>query len=127
MSAFTQSQVYKTNPNPYDQIIVLSQATINESFANMWAIAPDDSPLLSFAKTQRDGQYINGTLAAPRISLQAQQRDLQLLYYYLNFDSGTLKLYVSDDSNDSTMTEFDISGWIICFPVRICIRFFFPH
>ncbi|KAK3373916.1 hypothetical protein B0T24DRAFT_679302 [Lasiosphaeria ovina] len=118
-SDFTYSQVYKTNPNPYDQIIVLSQKTINDELFNMWAVAPDDSPLLSYTLNLRDGQSLSSQLDAPVISLQVNNQESVQLYYYLKMLSGTLKLYVSNDPADMDMKEFDTTDWSIAIPVKI--------
>lgn len=65
----------------------------------MWAIAPDDSPLLSYSLHLRDGQPLDCQLDAPVISLQVNNRESVQLYYYLKMLSGTLKLYVSNRSS----------------------------
>lgn len=118
-SPFLQSQVNKTNPDPYQQIVVLSQATINDTLYNMWLLAPDDSPLLAFKEKIRGAGSIDTKLAAPKISLQVTTADPQL-YYLLEFESGTLELYVSNDDDDDTKKSFDVSGWVFAFAVKIC-------
>jgi hypothetical protein len=117
---FAWSQTHRTNPNPYDQIIVLSQKTINDELYNMWAVAPDDSPLLSYSLHLRDGQTLDCQLDAPVISLQVNNQESVQLYYYLKMLSGTLKLYVSNDPADLTMKSFDTTDWSIAVPVKIC-------
>ncbi|KAK0630858.1 hypothetical protein B0T17DRAFT_616462 [Bombardia bombarda] len=117
--AFQWSQDYRTNPNPYDQIIVLSQKTINDELYNMWAVAPDDSPLLSYTLTLRDGQSLNCELNAPVISLQVNNQESVQLYYYLQMLSGSLKLYVSNDPANMEMKTFDTTDWSIAVPVKI--------
>ncbi|KAL2022075.1 hypothetical protein VTK56DRAFT_6119 [Thermocarpiscus australiensis] len=119
MSDFVWSQTHRTNPNPYDQIIVLSQKTINDELNNMWAVAPDDSPLLSFTLNLRDGQSLDCQLNAPVISLQVNNQESVQLYYYLRMLSGTLKLYVSNDPADTDMKSFDTTDWSIAIPVKI--------
>ncbi|KAK4033353.1 hypothetical protein C8A01DRAFT_19680 [Parachaetomium inaequale] len=116
---FAWSQTHRTNPNPYDQIIVLSQKTINDELYNMWAVAPDDSPLLSYKLSLRDGQSLDCQLDAPVISLQVNNQESVQLYYYLKMQSGTLKLYVSNDPADLDMKSFDTTDWSIAVPVKI--------
>ena len=59
-----------------------------------------------------------GQLDAPQISLNVTSLIPQL-YYLLKFQSGTLTLYTSDDPNDPTEKEWDVSGWVLAFPVTI--------
>ena len=116
---FTISQTRRTNPDPYDQIFVLSQKTINEALDNMWAIAPDDSPLLSFHfSPPHSAASLDCTLGAPVVKLQVTNQQNPQLYYYLNMQSGALKLYISDASDD--LKTFDVTDWSIAFPVKIC-------
>lgn len=122
LQAFARSQVQKTNPNPYDQILLVSQASLNDALENMYLLAPTDSLLLRFSLTLRDGQSLNANLGTPRVSLQVTSQDPQL-YYFMKMNSGTMKVFVSQKASDITMKTFDVSGWEIAFPVKICTRF----
>lgn len=115
---FTYSFVNKTNPSPYHQILALSQNMINNAFENMWLIADEDSLLHSFDVKNRSGEYLKGKIKAPKVTLHVTSLDVQL-HYLLQFDSGSLLLYVSDDPNDNTQKSWDVTGWIFAFPISI--------
>jgi len=115
---FTNSLVYKTSPIPWHQLLVLSQSLIDDAFWNMWAISDPTSPIKTFNMTVRGGGSMAGQLDAPQISLNVTSLIPQL-YYLLKFQSGTLTLYTSDDPNDPTEKEWDVSGWVLAFPVTI--------
>ncbi|KAL1967188.1 hypothetical protein VTN77DRAFT_3479 [Rasamsonia byssochlamydoides] len=116
-AAFTSSFVNKTNPDPYQQIIVLSQAMINDAFKNMWLIADDDSPIRHFKRKTRSGS-IDVTLGQPRVQLQVTTVDPQL-YFMLSMTSGSLHLYVSDDPEDDSTKDWEIDNWVFAFSVKI--------
>jgi hypothetical protein len=124
--AFTTSLVEKTNPNPYHQLIVLSQYMINNAFFNMWAISDPASPIRSCDMKIRGGGSLKGDLAAPMISLNVTSLDPQL-YYLLCFQSGKLDLYVSEDPDDDTMKHWDVSKWVLAFPVSIAQKILDPN
>jgi hypothetical protein len=120
MAAFIDSLITKTNPTPYHQLVVLSQLMINNGLYNMWAIADDSSPLHTLPDVTVDGAggLPDGQLKAPIIRLHVASMDGPQLWYYVNFDSGTLKLY--DTEKNDTMKSWDVSGWSFAFPVVIC-------
>lgn len=111
----TWSQVHETNPNPYHQIIILSQTMVNSALEDMYFAADSDSPLVKFELELLVGN-INAVLDAPRVSLQVTSQEL---YYFVRFESGTMELRTSQSSKDTSTKTFDVSGWEIAFPVRI--------
>ncbi|KDQ56882.1 hypothetical protein JAAARDRAFT_79271 [Jaapia argillacea MUCL 33604] len=111
--AFTQSLVHKTDPNPYNQLIVQSQKMINDAFYNMWAIADTGSPLLSLDVTVTGVGNLSGDLDAPSLSLHVTSSTPQL-YFFVAFTSGTLTL----DTNKT----WNVAGWKFSFPVKIGIN-----
>lgn len=119
-SAFTNSLINGTNPNPYEQILVLSQKMINDAFYNMWVIADDDTPLHRFETSTRGGDTIDvEELGAPSVQLQVTTVDPQL-YFLLPLTSGSMKLYTSSDPTDDTHVDIDIEDWVCAFSVKIC-------
>lgn len=91
-----------------------------------WAIADDDSPLLSLDVTVDEIGSLNGDLDAPVVSLNVTSSDPQL-YFLVTFTSGTLTLDTSSDSDDNASNDtssdatlsWDVTGWIFSFPVNI--------
>ncbi|KAK6538428.1 hypothetical protein TWF694_010013 [Orbilia ellipsospora] len=113
----SSSQINDTDPSPYDQAFFVTQGTINEAFANMWALADDDSPMVHFSYELRDGQNIDGELNTPSISLNYFAQDVTRVEYHLKFRSGTMNLFISDNFKDKTMKPYDLTGWDIVLPV----------
>ncbi|KAK6526112.1 hypothetical protein TWF281_011149 [Arthrobotrys megalospora] len=110
-----------TNPYPYDQLVVLSQSLINDSFHNMHLLADDSDPIKRFhyGKQNDEHDHVNVQLAAPTIQLQATKNFPQL-YFIMNMISGTLHLDVSsEDDDDSIWKDYDTTGWVFAFPVNI--------
>ena len=117
-AAYISSLIEKTNPEPYEQIIVLCQKMINEAFNNMWMLADDDSPLSHFKYKNRAGEYIDTDLGPPKVQLVVTTDDPQL-YYLLAMSQGSLKIYTTDDADDPADIEWTIDGWIFAFSVKI--------
>lgn len=116
--AYEKSLVEKTNPEPYDQIIVLSQKVVNEAFHNMWILAPDKSPLTYFKYEDRARQYIKTDLGAPRVELQVTRADPQL-YYRMAMTKGSLKIFKTTDPDNDDHVEWQIQDWSFAFSVQI--------
>ncbi|KEY75552.1 hypothetical protein BA78_0796 [Aspergillus fumigatus] len=109
--------VSRTNPDPYDQIIVLSQKVINAGFKNMWKLAQgdDDSPLTHFKKSIH-GEYIEADVGIPSVKLHVESRE-PMLYFLLALKNGEMAVYESDDSD--TLFKWDIKDWVLAFNVVI--------
>ncbi|RHZ67170.1 uncharacterized protein CDV56_109356 [Aspergillus thermomutatus] len=114
---FTRSQVKYTDPKNYDQVIMVTQNTINKQLHNMWALEEESSKLRTLT-TSNSGGSIDAKLEAPRIELNIKD-STKPIYYYLTFKSGTLKVYQSDDRADTSTRDFDVKGWTICFAAQI--------
>jgi glutamine cyclotransferase len=115
---FLQSQVGYTDPKKYDQVIMVTQSTINSQLRNMWALEEETSKLRSFTMSNGGGS-ISAKLEAPKIELNTKD-STKPVYYYLTFKSGTLEVYKSDDRKDASTRDFDVKGWTICFAAQIC-------
>ena len=108
MSAvYTSSLIDKTNPEPYEQIIVLSQKMINAAFHNMWMLADVKSPLLHLNQRNRAQEFIETDLGPPKIELQVTTQDPQL-YYLLKMTKGGLKIYTTNDPQNEAAIEWQI-------------------
>ncbi|KAM6482749.1 hypothetical protein HDV62DRAFT_389948 [Trichoderma sp. SZMC 28011] len=114
------SYINSTDSNPWDQMIVLSQKTINESFQNMWELAQldGDSPLTHYERTTRGGEYLKFDVGAPSVELQVVPKD-ELLFFKLSMTSGSCFIYLSDDSNDDSHIDWQINDWVFAFSVSI--------
>ena len=120
-AAFTASLIGKTNPSPYDQVIFLSQDMINKAFRNMWLRSKPKKnqpapPLWAFSKTIH-GESVDIQLSAPTVKLMVTTRQDPQLYFMMNMKSGTIKCYISSDSDDTK--TFDVTGWTFGFQVKI--------
>lgn len=124
-AAFLDSLTNKTSPEPYDQVIFLSQATINAAFHSMWLLADDTSPIRSLDIKTRDGEEISGKLNAPTVIVNVVDFSY-MLYFQWNFKSGTMKLYTTDNPNNPTMKTFDVSNWIVAFGTKLCKLHYIP-
>lgn len=122
--AFTSSFVNRTNPSPYHQALVLSQAMINNAFENMWFVAEEDSNLHNVNMSIRGAGNLRAKILAPKIAIQVTTLNPQL-YYLLQFESGKLWLYLSNDESDDSKKEWDVAGWVFAFPVSICTSYLF--
>jgi hypothetical protein len=118
-SGYLSSLIDKTDPSPYEQVIVLSQTVVNDAFHNMWLIAPEGSPLTKLDYTNRSGEYLKSDLGPPKVQLHVTSSD-PLLYYMLSMKKGSLKIYTTDDPSDPSDIEWDIKDWIFAFSVTIC-------
>lgn len=120
--ASTKDYTYisKTNPDPYAQIIVLSQNVINDSFENMWHLAQldDDSPLKHFKQSFRSGDKLESDIGIPSVQLQVTTKD-PMLYFMLRMSDGSLFLYLSEDENDDSHIDWAIKDWVFAFSVTI--------
>lgn len=97
--AFNQSLVYKTNPDPWHQLVILSQSMINDAYWNMWAISDASSPIHKIAMKDRAGDTLTAKLEAPEVLVNVLNLSPQL-WYILKFASGTMDLYTTDDPNN---------------------------
>ena len=116
--SYVESLIAKTNPDPYDQIIVLCQKMINEAFHNMWSLAPDKSHLPHFEYVDRASQYIRTSLGAPSVKLQVTKADPQL-YYRMAMTNGSFRIFTTNDSRNDDHIEWQIRDWIFAFSVQI--------
>ncbi|KAJ0420673.1 hypothetical protein BJY00DRAFT_312838 [Aspergillus carlsbadensis] len=89
-------QAKATNLDPFDQVFVFSQDSINAAFKNIHEYstvpppAPGETPLL-FGNS-RIGK-ISGTLDAPTVSIIAPEQGGRLqLFFSLNIEKGTIRL-----------------------------------
>ncbi|KAL2679393.1 hypothetical protein Neosp_010167 [[Neocosmospora] mangrovei] len=115
------SYVYSTDPNPFHQILVISQKTINDSFKNMWELAQlddDDSPLKHFKEKFRSGDYLETDIGVPSVQLQVTTKD-PMLYFMLRMTSGNLWLYLTNDPDDDSHIEWPVNDWVFAFSVTI--------
>ena len=117
-AAYIKSLIEKTNPEPYEQIIVLSQKMINAAFHNMWILADDKSPLRHVNQKNRAQEFIETDLGPPKVQLQVTTDDPEL-YYLLKMTKGSLKIYTTNDPNDQTAIEWQIKDWVFAFSVKI--------
>ncbi|PYH77439.1 hypothetical protein BO82DRAFT_423674 [Aspergillus uvarum CBS 121591] len=117
MSSSQEYYVNNTSPDPYDQIIVLSQKVINAGFKNMWKLAQgeDEGPLTHFHKSIH-GESIDATVGAPSVQLHVESRE-PMLYFLLALRTGKVVLYKSQESDDTI--ELDIDNWVLAFDVVI--------
>ena len=111
-----------TDPAPFDQLIVLSQRTINDSFKNMWELAQldDDSPLKHFKEKFRSGDYLDTTIGVPSVQLQVTTKD-PMLYFKLRMTKGELFLYLTNDESNDSHIKWDVKDWVFAFSVTICM------
>ncbi|KAL7948583.1 hypothetical protein V8C42DRAFT_314890 [Trichoderma barbatum] len=118
------SYINSTDANPWDQMIVLSQKVINDSFQNMWQLAQLDdaaSPLKHFERVTRGGEYLKMDIGVPSVQLQTIPKD-QLLYFMLRMSSGSCFIYLSEDANDDSHIDWEINDWVFAFSVSIATR-----
>lgn len=121
------SYINSTDSSPWDQMIVLSQKVINDSFQNMWEKAQldGDSPLSHYERTNRSQEYLKFDVGAPTVELQVVPKD-QLLFFKLHMKSGSCFIYLSEDPNDDRSIDWQINDWVFAFSVSIgkCIPVF---
>ena len=122
-ASYASSLIEKTDPEPYEQIIVLSQKMVNAAFNNMWMLADPKSPLLHLSQTNRSQEFIETDLGPPKVELQVTTQDPQL-YYLLKMTKGNLKIFTTRDPNDDTAIEWQIKDWVFAFSVKIGIGCF---
>ncbi|RFU77336.1 hypothetical protein TARUN_4888 [Trichoderma arundinaceum] len=119
------SYINSTDPTPFDQIIVISQKVINESFQNMWELAQLDdaaSPLKHFERSVRGGDYLKTDIGAPSVQLQVTTKD-PMLYFMLRMTSGSLLLYLTNNPDDDSHIQWDIDNWVFAFSVTISRKY----
>ncbi|GIC88010.1 uncharacterized protein Aud_004401 [Aspergillus udagawae] len=109
----------KTNPSPYDQVIVMSQRFINASFARMWQEAPYDDPLKLFERTgPRTQDMVKVTFEPPQIFIPAFDRDYPG-QVYLRMKVLRGRIYLYSNSTNQYPDPFDMDGWDLYFKMRI--------
>ena len=119
--AYKSSLIGKTNPEPYEQIIVVCQKMINDAFTNMWSVSQlidPNSSLVHFKQSFRSGDKIEVDLGPPEVQLQIVPQDPQL-YYLLKMENGSLFLYTTEDANNNAHIEWSIKNWVFAFSVKI--------
>ncbi|GAQ10131.1 hypothetical protein ALT_7452 [Aspergillus lentulus] len=109
----------KTNPSPYDQVIIMSQRFINASFARMWQEAPYNDPLKRFERTgPRTQDMINVTFEPPQIFIPAPDRNYPgQVYLRMKVLRGDIYLY--SNSTNAFPDHYDMDGWDLYFKMRI--------
>ncbi|PYH40188.1 uncharacterized protein BP01DRAFT_370097 [Aspergillus saccharolyticus JOP 1030-1] len=117
MSSSQDSFIANTSPDPYDQIIVLSQKVINAGFNSMWKLAQgdDESPLTHFHKSIH-GESIDATVGPPSVQLHVESHE-PMLYFLLALKTGTIILYKSQESDDTI--SLAVNNWVLAFNVVI--------
>ncbi|KAF9779929.1 hypothetical protein IL306_001057 [Fusarium sp. DS 682] len=114
------SYISSTDPNPFHQLIVLSQKTINDAFKNMWKLAQldDESPLTHFKEKLRSGDYLDTDIGIPSVQLQVTTK-VPMLYFMLRMTNGTLFLYLTEDPDNDSHIEWPVNDWVFAFSVSI--------
>lgn len=110
-----------TDAGAWDQMLFLSQKTINEGFEHMWQLAQLDdapSPLKHFSWATRDGQSINAEIGIPSVKLQTNPKD-EMLFFHLKMTGGSLYAFLSNNPTDMTHIDWDIHKWEFVFSVSI--------
>lgn len=112
------SYINSTKPDPYHQIIAVSQKTINTSFEYMWNQAQlddDDNPLKHFVYDDLAPRYFLETdVGIPSIQLQVDTTDPQL-YFIMRMTKGTF----SSHRKKKVPIDWDIKDWSFAFAVTI--------
>lgn len=122
MSAFKSSRVNETDPSPYDQVFLLSQAFINNAFQSMFPQPVSFSRKdREFLRTKTTGQWITaGQVSAPSISIHVEERNpAYSALFNLTFASGTIHLRTSPRGARDTFQNYPLDGWQLVFKTRI--------
>lgn len=113
MSSFAESQK-NTNPEPYDQIFVLSQATINAFFNELWNRTPGLKHVQRPPGTSV--QQLDADLGPPVISIPVEAPNLfGQIYLHLKLQSGTLRLR----DGAGVLQTFNVANWDIVLRTKI--------
>ena len=112
-------RINSTDPGPWDQIIVLSQEVINDSFKQMWKLAQldDSSPMCHYTKRTRLGD-IDIYPGPPKVQLQVTKKD-PMLFFQLPVERGCLDIFVSDDLENPERKLVNAANTTWVFPVNI--------
>ncbi|GIK05626.1 hypothetical protein Aspvir_009739 [Aspergillus viridinutans] len=109
----------KTNPSPYDQVIVMSQSFINASLARMWQVAPYNDPLKLFERNgPRTQDMVKVTFEPPQIFIPAPDRDYPG-QVYLRMKVLRGRIYLYSNSTNAFPDPYDMDGWDLYFKMRI--------
>ncbi|KGO50082.1 hypothetical protein PEX1_079460 [Penicillium expansum] len=122
MPSVAWSQVNETNPSPYDQVFILSEAVINQSFQAMFPMpVPFSRQDKEAVRTRQTGQWIsNGMVSAPQVSIHVEERSpAYLTLFTLPFTSGMIHLRTSPRGARDTFQNFPLGGWKLVFKTRI--------
>lgn len=123
MPSVQWSQVNQTNPSPYDQIFILSEAVINDSFKDMFpqpvAFTRQDKEAL---QTRRTGQWISGgQVGPPSVRMHVEERSPAfMMWFTLEFTGGRIHLRTTAPwESPAKYNNFDLTGWRLVFKTRI--------
>jgi hypothetical protein len=132
MSAVHSSRVNDTDPSPYDQIFILSQAVINEAFKRLFPTDVKvefhrlDKQALETGKADyrlMKGQWIEAPsyVLAPRITIHVEERSPKYkILFHRPFDTGRIHLRTSAPGKPDTFKTFPLDKWELVFKTNIC-------
>ena len=84
----------------------------------MYRLADPNSPLRKLDIETRGNGTLKGELLAPRVQLIVEE-EYTRLKYYMNFKSGILDTFTTNNPRDPTSVQYDISGWVCVFKIAI--------
>lgn len=117
------SYINSTKPDPYDQLIDISQKAINKSFEYMWNNAQLDdnkkNPLKHFFYSVFGSwTQIDTDVGIPSVQLQVTTTDPQL-YFIFRMTKGSLQISPDGDPDNPDAIKWDIKDWSFAFSVTI--------
>ncbi|KAH8802583.1 hypothetical protein F5884DRAFT_738213 [Xylogone sp. PMI_703] len=116
----SSDRVTKVTVGRYDQVIAMTQYLINSGFSNLYLANQANNPPEPFTLADRgDGQLKDCLLDAPAVMVDIVSGSTAKVIYYMKFLQGTCLIYRSTDTKDNSMTNDDMTGWVLAFPVDL--------
>jgi len=105
LAALTKSLPCKTYPILCSELCWRKSRTqylINQAISNVWKTAHSDGDEPRDIKRRDTSGMYGVILNAPKIIVSPKEGNRSLVLYQINVKSGTLKLYLTTDSNDDS-------------------------
>lgn len=128
-TAFENSLIDKSSPEPWNQLIALSRETINEGLKDLYEVTKAKDPMstpvchIDLKSRTSDAHLIanlNPSQVIPNVDYSGPADDpekVPMLYFQWNFESGTLTLPADYVGTDTKI--FDVRGWKVAFGTQV--------
>ncbi|KAF2109646.1 hypothetical protein BDV96DRAFT_651625 [Lophiotrema nucula] len=111
-------RINRTSTGVYDQVVALTQQLINDTLSDLYLHIFKTAPgTLRFDLTRCDGSGLaNAELGPPRVAVGVEVGGINSMMYQITIKSGTLKMWLTQDSKNPSLLCYKVSNWQFAVP-----------